>query len=89
MNNKHKKKFIIYMQIGFIFITIGIAAILYFAYTDGHKLDWILWATISVLAFNAGLLCLGNAIIHKVKSDLIRRQKQKTKTDNEAEEQGK
>ena len=89
MNNKHEKKFIIYMQIGFILTTIGIAAIIYFAYTDEHKLDWIIWATISVLAFNAGLLCLGNAIIHKVKSDLIRRQKQKTKTDNEVEEQGK
>jgi len=83
MNNKHEKKFIIYMLIGFILTSSGISAVIYFAYVNKHKLDWIFSATILALAFNAGLLCLGNAIIHKVKSDLIRRQKQKTKTDIE------
>ncbi len=86
MNNKHEKKFIIYMQIGFILTTSGIAVIIYSAFTDHHKMGWIFWAAISALAINAGLLLLGSALIHKVKADLIRRQKQKTKTDNELAE---
>jgi len=40
-------------------------------------MDWIFWALISAVTINAGLLFLGSALIHKVKADLIRRQKQK------------
>ena len=85
MNNKHKKKFIINILIGLILTNSSISAIIYAAYTDKHKLDWIYWVFISVLAFNAGLLFLGSALIHKVKADLIRRQKEKMKTDQIAE----
>jgi uncharacterized membrane protein YfcA len=81
MTNKHEKKFIINMLIGFILTTSGISAIIYSAFTDEHEMDWIFWAAISAVAINAGLLFLGSALIHKVKADLIRRQKQKTKTD--------
>lgn len=81
MTNKHEKKFIINMLIGFILTTSGISAIIYSAFTDEHKMDWIFWAAISAVAINAGLLFLGSSLIHKVKADLIRRQKQKTKSD--------
>lgn len=69
------------MLIGFILTTSGISAIIYSAFTDEHKMDWIFWAAISAVAINAGLLFLGSSLIHKVKADLIRRQRQKTKTD--------
>ena len=69
------------MLIGFILTTSGVSAIIYSSFTDEHKMDWIFWAAISAIAINAGLLFLGSALIHKVKADLIRRQKQKTKTD--------
>lgn len=81
MSNKHEKKFLINMMIGFILTTSGISSIIYSAFTDEHKMDWIFWAAISAVAINAGLLFLGSALIHKVKADLIRRQRQKTKTD--------
>jgi uncharacterized membrane protein HdeD (DUF308 family) len=81
MSNKHEKKFLINMLIGFILTTSGISAIIYSAFTDEHKMDWIFWAAISAVAINAGLLFLGSSLIHKVKADLIRRQKQKSKTD--------
>ncbi|MGZ5222128.1 MAG: hypothetical protein ACXWV6_02645 [Chitinophagaceae bacterium] len=81
MTNKHEKKFLINMMIGFILTTSGISSIIYSAFTDEHKMDWIFWAAISAVAINAGLLFLGSALIHKVKADLIRRQRQKAKTD--------
>jgi hypothetical protein len=81
MTNKHEKKFIINMLVGFVLTTGGISAIIYSSFTDAHKMDWIFWAAISAVAINAGLLFLGSSLIHKVKADLIRRQKQKSKTE--------
>lgn len=69
------------MLIGFLLTTGGISTIIYSAYTEEHKMDWVFWAAISAVAINAGLLFLGSSLIHKVKADLIRRQKQKTKAD--------
>ena len=79
MNNKHEKKFIIHMLIGFLFTTTGISSIIYFAYIDEQMIDWFLLAAVPVVTINAGLIFLGSAFIHKVKADLIRRQRQKTK----------
>jgi len=79
MSNKHEKKFIINMLIGFLLTTTGISSIIYSTYIDEHKIDWFLWAAIPVVTINAGLIFLGSAFIHKVKADLIRRQRQKTK----------
>lgn len=79
MSNKHEKKFIINLLIGLLFTTTGISSIIiYSAYINVHKIDWYLWAVIPVVTINAGLLFLGSALIHKVKADLIRRQRQKT-----------
>ena len=79
MSNKHEKKFIIHMLIGFLLTTTGISSIIYFAYIDEHKVDWFLLASVPVVTINAGLIFLGSAFIHKVNADLIRRQRQKTK----------
>jgi len=81
MSNKHEKKFIINMLIGFLFTTCGISSIIYSIFSDEHKIDWFFWAAIPAIAINAGLLFLGSALIHKVKADLARRQRQKTKTE--------
>lgn len=81
MTNKHEKKFLINMLIGFLLTTVGISCIIYASFTDERHRDWTFWALISVVTINAGLLFLGSSLIHKVKADLIRRQKQKTKSD--------
>lgn len=81
MNKKHEKKYTINMLLGFILTTIGIFSISYVAFTNDPKFDWIFWGALSAFLINAGLLFLGSALVHKVKADLIRKQRQKTKTD--------
>jgi uncharacterized membrane protein HdeD (DUF308 family) len=78
MSNKHERKFVINMLIGLFFTTAGIASIIYACFTKENHNDWIFWATIPVITINTGLLFIGSSIIHKVKADLIRRQKQKS-----------
>ncbi len=84
MNNKHEKKFIYYIQIGFILTTIGVTAIIFFADNVEVKLSWVLRAVICSVFINSGLLFLGSAVIHKVKADLSRRQRHKSKLGNGA-----
>ncbi len=81
MSNTHEKKFIINTMLGLILTTGGISAIIYAAITKPNEQDWVFWAIISAISFNAGLLFLGSAVIHKVKADLIRRQKSKPRPD--------
>ncbi len=82
MNNKHEKKFILNTLIGLLFTTGGIFAILYVCLNRAvHQQDWIFWAVIASIAINTGLLFIGSGAIHKVKADLIRRQKAKTRGD--------
>ena len=77
MANKHEKKFFINVLIGLVFTSGGIASIIYSTFTRENHQDWIFWAAIPIVAINAGLLFLGSSVVHKVKADLIRRQKQK------------
>jgi uncharacterized membrane protein HdeD (DUF308 family) len=77
MTNRHRQKFISRMLIGFGFITMGILAIFYTSFIRSKPEEWYLWAFASIVLINGGLLFLGNAVIHKVKSDLIRKQRQK------------
>jgi uncharacterized membrane protein HdeD (DUF308 family) len=70
------------MFIGLVFTTAGIASIIYSTFTkDSNQHDWIFWAIIPIITINTGLLFMGSAVVHKVKADLIRRQKQKTRSD--------
>ena len=80
MSSKRERKFIINMIIGLMFTTTGICSILYACLTIQNEKDWVIWAIISVVTFNAGLLFLGSSIVHKIKADLIRRQRQRSKT---------
>ena len=82
MNNKHEKKFILNTLVGLIFTTGGIFSILYVCFNRaGHQQDWVFWAVIAAIAINTGLLFIGSGAIHKVKADLIRRQKSKARGD--------
>lgn len=86
MASKHDSKFIIYIILGLLLITSGIIAICYGSYRQNHPDDWIFWACVSVVTINSGLVFFGSSLIHKVKSDLIRRQKQKAKFDRKFED---
>ena len=82
MTNKHEKKFLINTLIGLLFTTASTFALLYVIFHKVDHQDWIFWAAIIAIGFNAGFLFIGSGAVHKVKADLIRRQKNKSRADN-------
>lgn len=75
MQNKHYGKFIINLLEGFIFLTAGIFMIVYTIFAGVERDNWYLWAIGIALVLVIGLFFLGSAVIHKVKSDFIRKQR--------------
>ncbi len=77
MSNNHQEKYITKLLIGIAFVTAGIFVILYASFNNASKTDWYFWGIIAAVTINTGLLLMGSAFVHKIKSDLIRRQKQR------------
>lgn len=75
MSNSHHEKFVVKLLVGIALIIGGIFIILYASFTRTEKDDWYLWAILSSAAVISGLLLSGSALIHKIKSDLIRKQR--------------
>jgi hypothetical protein len=75
MSNSHKEKFLSKMLLGFAFVTIAILAIFYACFERTQKDDWYFWGVVASILLNTGLYLLMSAFVHKVKSDLIKRQK--------------
>jgi uncharacterized membrane protein HdeD (DUF308 family) len=86
MANKHFKRWVLKMPLGFLFIAAGIAAIIYPVYKRPDE-EWMVWGGASIASFIIGLLFLGSAYIHKVKSDLIKRGRPRYKIIEEEEEE--
>jgi hypothetical protein len=80
MTNRHRQKYISRLLIGFAFFTCGMMIAYYLALTNSRPDEWHIWVFASIVLINGGLLCLGSALIHKIKADLIRKQKQKDQT---------
>jgi uncharacterized membrane protein len=78
MYNKHYRKWIIRMPIGFFLVSVGILVIMYAANKQASD-EWLIWGIISMTVINGGLALLGNAYTHKIKSDLMRKQRVKEK----------
>jgi len=72
------------MPIGFLLVGAGVVVIMYAANKRASD-EWLIWAIISVAILNSGLGILGNAYIHKVKSDLIRKQRTRTQPSSNEE----
>ena len=79
MTNRHRQKYIIRLLAGLTLVSGGILVILYVTRLGNVQVneEWYIWAFTSLILINGGLYLLGNAFVHKVKSDLIRKQKQK------------
>ena len=77
MTNRHRQKFIIRLLVGLGLISGGILVILYISRLNEVQEEWYIWAAVAIALINSGLFLLGSAFVHKVKSDLIRKQKQK------------
>jgi len=88
MANKHFKRWLLKMPLGFLFIGAGVAAILYPVYNNRPRGEWMSWGGGSIVLLIIGLLFLGSAYVHKVKSDLIKRGRPRYKiVDDEDEEE--
>lgn len=77
MSNTHSEKYITKLLIGLAFVTAGIFVIMFSVSDRLSKDDWYFWAIIAAVSFNFGLILVCNAFVHKIKSDLIRRGKQR------------
>ena len=77
MSNTHQEKYISKLLVGVGFLTAGIFLILYSAFEHDPDEDWYFWGILAALAVNLGVILIGNAFVHKMKSDLIKRQKQR------------
>ncbi len=86
MANKHFKRWLLKMPLGFLFIAAGITAIIYPVYNRPRE-EWMMWGAASILTFIIGLIFLGSAFVHKVKSDLIRRGRPMYKVVEEKEDE--
>jgi uncharacterized membrane protein HdeD (DUF308 family) len=86
MANKHFKRWLLKMPLGFLLIAAGIAAIIFPVYNRPHD-EWMIWGAVSIVTFIVGLIFLGSAYIHKVKSDLIKRGRPMYKIQEERDEE--
>jgi len=79
MTNRHRQKYILQLLVGMGLISGGILVIIYTSFLESQDRqgEWYIWAGAAMALINSGLYILGNAFVHKVKSDLIRKQKQK------------
>lgn len=72
------------MPCGFILSTAGIMIIMYAANKRSPD-EWLVWGIAASAILTVSLLILGNAYVHKVKSDLIKKQRARA-TQSEEEE---
>jgi uncharacterized membrane protein HdeD (DUF308 family) len=77
MSNSHQEKYISKLLFGFAFIIAGIMVILYAAFERTKNEDWYFWGIVVSVLIIIGLVFLLNAFVHKVKSDLIKKQRSK------------
>lgn len=75
MANNHLSKYTSKMLLGITLVTCGIFLAIYTAINPSLHGDWYFWALAVAAIVNAGLLFLCRAFVHKIKADLIRKQK--------------
>lgn len=75
MSNDHGEKFISKLLFGFGLVTAAIFLIYFIIFNKIMKNDWYYWGIATAILMNAGLYLLVSAAVHKVKNDLIQRQK--------------
>jgi hypothetical protein len=77
VTNKHRQKYLVSLLSGLGLVSGGVLVIIYASFLKDRKDEWYIWGAVAIMLVNSGLFLLGNAFVHKVKADLIRKQKQK------------
>ena len=75
MANNHFEKWILKTPLGFLLVAGGIFFMYYSIAQLPYKENWILYGVISALSAAIGVYILCDAAVHKMKSDLIKKQK--------------
>jgi len=76
MSNYHFEKWLYKTILGFLLVTGGIF-FMYYALTHFYRDNWILFASICAGGVGIGTYLLSSGAINKMKSDMIKKQKQK------------
>lgn len=81
MSNSHQEKFVSKLLIGVTLILISTFVLFYAIFERSEKEvkedDWYWWAFAFAALLIAGIIFICSGYVHKVKSDLIRRQQQR------------
>ena len=78
MSNKHQRKIIPNFLIGVILVSTGVLLIIYDIKSRLPQLNKDMIVAGIVIIINTGLYFWGSAFVHKVKSDLIRKQRHRS-----------
>ncbi len=71
----HEEKYISKLLIGFGAIIAGVMVILYASFERTKRDDWYFWGVLASLLLCGGVYSMLSAFVHKIKADLIRKQK--------------
>ena len=75
MPTNHNGKYLSNLIITFATVTAGVFIIVYSVFNKTKESEWYFWAILAAFLINVGLYSLLNAVVHKVKSDFIRKQR--------------
>lgn len=76
MSNYHFRKWIFKTILGFLLITGGIF-FMYYSLTHLYRDNWLMYGVICSFGVGIGVFLLSGAAVNKVKSDMIKKQKQR------------
>ncbi|MBL0273380.1 MAG: hypothetical protein IPQ06_10000 [Chitinophagaceae bacterium] len=83
MSSSHSDKYLTKLLFGLSAVITSIFVIVFACFERTKKEDWYFWGLVASILMCTGLLLLLSSVVHKIKSDLINRQKsremQKTK----------
>jgi uncharacterized membrane protein len=73
--SSHSDRYLTKLLFGFACVIIAVFTIVFACFERVKKDDWYGWGLVASLFLCVGLYLLMEAFVHKVKADLIRRQK--------------
>lgn len=84
--SNHDEKYISNLLSGFGAVIAGVMVIFYACFERTKYDDWYPWGILSSVLLCLGLFLISSAFVHKVKSDLIRKQKMRHQQKSPGEE---
>jgi ABC-type nickel/cobalt efflux system permease component RcnA len=77
MSNSHGEKYVSNLLMGFAAVTSSIFLLLFIIFEKSQKDDWFIWGIVASLLMCIGLYLIVLATVHKVKAELIKKQRER------------